>query len=477
MRFPLLLIIMLSALFSIALYPDPTTDFESTVKSMTDSKEKVDLLNNEVDKILKPAPNIENCKKAKPIALEAAKIAENLGYKIGMARSYEQLTIIYKTLDYQIQYLKYRSKAALVDRGAEMQKQKEQIEKQKKDLEKVKQDALRIKKEIEVLEKDNTTSKEVLALKQNELAQKEDSLEETSGQLMYMTAEAERLENQNKLLEQEKKINELELYRQKLHKYISIAGVALLLFLAIIFFRMYKTKLRSTKELAEKNLIIISEKRRSDELLLNILPLETANELKTHGKAIARDYEMVTVLFTDFKDFTKISENLTPIELVEEVDMCFCAFDNIIEKHGIEKIKTIGDAYLCAHGIAHDIPFGFEHNPANVIDAAFEIIEFMKDMYDKRKSEGKPFFSIRIGIHSGPIVAGVVGRKKFAYDIWGDTVNTAARMEQNSEPGKINISSSTYNMVMTKYNFTHRGKIDAKNKGQIDMYFVDSKKS
>jgi len=466
---------MLAAFFTIPTHASPPSE-QTTLQTSNNTEEKVNKLNNEVDKILKPGITDENCKKAKPIALEAAKIAEQLNYKVGMVRSYEQLTVIYKKLDYQLQYLKYKRKAGLMDRGGELIKQQEQIAKQKRDLERERTDALKIQKEIEELEKNNVSNKELIEEKQELLSQKEDSLEEASEQLILMTEEAERLANKNKILEQEKKIDELNVERQKLQKYFLIFGLLVLLVLAIVFYSMYKTKLRSTKVLAEKNEMIVAEKRRSDELLLNILPLETANELKAHGKAIARDYEMVTVLFTDFKDFTKISENLTPIELVEEVDMCFSAFDNIIEKHGIEKIKTIGDAYLCAHGIAHNIPAGFEHNPANVIDAAFEIIDFMKETYTKRMSEGRAFFQIRIGIHSGPLVAGVVGRKKFAYDIWGDTVNTAARMEQNSEPGKINISSTTYNMVMTKYHFTHRGKIDAKNKGQIDMYFVDSKK-
>ena len=185
---------------------------------------------------------------------------------------------------------------------------------------------------------------------------------------------------------------------------------------------------------------------------------------------------MVTVLFTDFKDFTLVSEKLSPKDLVDVIDMCYIEFDNITEKYGIEKIKTIGDAYLCAQGLANDdLPSQKQHDPAKVINAALEIIDFMASMYEKRIAEGKPFFRIRIGVHSGPLVAGVVGRKKFAYDIWGDTVNTAARMEQNSEPGKVNVSSSTYNMMKDQYHFIHRGKIEAKNKGQIDMYFVERK--
>lgn len=504
MRYLFILSILLAS-FLVQSNNDISPDeFEKSIKGMQDTKEKADKINDYVDILLKPEPTLDNCKKAKPFALQAAKISETLNYKTGMARSYEQLTVIFKTLDFQIQYLKYKSKAALVDRGEEMKKQKDQIEKQnenlekqkedlqkqnqsiekqKADLEKQQADAARIKAELALLAKDNTSSKEVIAQKQKELLLKQQALGETAGQLSTMTEEATRLATENKLLEQDKLIKELEmsstaseLKRQRLQMYVLISGIGILLILALILFNLFKTKQKTAKELAAKNEIINIEKKRSEELLLNILPLETANELKLYGKAKARDYEMVTVLFTDFKDFTLISEQLSPKDLVDEIDMCYCAFDTIIEKHGIEKIKTIGDAYLCAYGIAHDIPEGFVHDPSHIINAAFEIVEFMKEMYQKRTAEGKPFFRIRVGVHSGPLVAGVVGRKKFAYDIWGDTVNTAARMEQNSEPGKINISSTTYAMVLDKYTFTHRGKIEAKNKGHIDMYFVDGKK-
>ena len=491
MRFKLFILFLIPAFISFSGSLPNNDDFETTLKTMQDTKEKVDLINNEVDRLLSPEPTQENCRKARPLAHEAARISEKLKYKPGMARSYEQLTLIYQTLEFQVQYLKYKAKAALMDRGEVVKEQEKKIEKinhdldvQQEDLEKQKQilaqqkaDAERAKRELDLLAKDNTTNKDLIAQKQKELKEKEAALNQTSGQLDMMTEEAEELANKNKILLQDAKIKTLEVDRQKMQKYFLLSIMAIILILAGFLFNLYKTKQRTAKELAEKNEIILAEKKRSDELLLNILPIETANELKMNGKAVARDYEMVTVLFTDFKDFTLISEKLTPKDLVDEIDMCYCAFDNIIEKHGIEKIKTIGDAYLCASGIAHDIDKSVRHNPENVIDAAFEIVNFMNEMFIKRQSEGRPFFRIRIGIHSGPLVAGVVGRKKFAYDIWGDTVNTAARMEQNSEPGKINITSVTHSMAADKYNFTYRGKIEAKNKGSIDMYFVDSRKA
>jgi histidine kinase len=210
------------------------------------------------------------------------------------------------------------------------------------------------------------------------------------------------------------------------------------------------------------------EKKKSDDLLLNILPEDIANELKQTGRTKPRSYEVATVMFTDFENFTSKSEHLSPEELVTLIDTCFTKFDEIISKYKMEKIKTIGDAYLCVSGL----PDPKTHNAVNVVDAAMEIIEAIKSF--RLNAGDNSYFDIRIGIHTGPLVAGVVGDKKFAFDIWGDTVNTASRMEQNSEPNKINISHSTYDLVKEKYNCIYRGKKAAKNKGMIEMYFVDS---
>ncbi len=214
---------------------------------------------------------------------------------------------------------------------------------------------------------------------------------------------------------------------------------------------------------------IRSGKKRSDELLLNILPSEVAEELKTNGSAAAKQFENVTVMFTDFKDFTRISEMLSPAELVEEINICYRAFDQIMEKYTIEKIKTIGDSYMAAGGL----PVENKTNASDVVNAAIEICNFMRMHSDSRKESGKDVFDIRIGIHTGPVVAGIVGIKKFAYDIWGDTVNIASRMESSGEAGKINISAATFQFVKDKFHCIHRGKIVAKNKGEIDMYFVE----
>jgi adenylate cyclase len=218
---------------------------------------------------------------------------------------------------------------------------------------------------------------------------------------------------------------------------------------------------------------IVKERRRSEKLLLNILPYETAQELKRKGSAAAKDFQEVTVLFTDFKGFTSIAENMSPQELVSEIDECFSAFDGIMERFGIEKIKTIGDAYMAAGGL----PVPNKTHAKDMVSAALEIRAFMKTLNAKKISAGKEAFEIRIGIHTGPVVAGIVGVKKFAYDIWGDTVNTASRMESSGEPGKINISGTTYREIKDNgdFDFAFRGHIAAKNKGEIEMYFVEEK--
>jgi len=237
-----------------------------------------------------------------------------------------------------------------------------------------------------------------------------------------------------------------------------------------------KVELR-TKQLDERNKVVEeqkkvveAEKKKSDDLLLNILPSEVAEELKATGATKAKDFNEVTVLFTDFKNFTLMSERLSAQELVNEINYCYSAFDNIITKHGIEKIKTIGDAYMCAGGL----PVVNTTNAVDTVRAALEIRDFMLNEKQKRGGLGQPFFEIRIGCNTGSVVAGIVGIKKFAYDIWGDTVNIASRMESSGEPGKVNISGSTYELVKDKFTCLHRGKVEAKNKGMIDMYFVEN---
>lgn len=254
------------------------------------------------------------------------------------------------------------------------------------------------------------------------------------------------------------------LNQQKRNQQIVVAattiGLILVFLLAIGLFRRYKYVKATNK-------IIESEKARSDDLLLNILPEETAQELKENGKVMAKRFESVTVLFTDFKGFTQFAEKLSPEELVETVDYYFSRFDEIIGKYDLEKIKTVGDAYMCAGGL----PFPTDDHAKKMVQAAFEIAEFVNES-KLQSANGHTFFDIRIGINTGPVVAGVVGSRKFSYDIWGDTVNIASRMESNSEPGKINISENTYELIKDKFDCSYRGEIEVKNKGMMKMYYV-----
>jgi len=223
-----------------------------------------------------------------------------------------------------------------------------------------------------------------------------------------------------------------------------------------------------TNEVIKQKELLEVEKEKAEKLLLNILPSETAEELKAKGQATARKYRMTSIMFTDFKSFTKIAEKIKPEELVAELDNYFKKFDEIIDKYDVEKIKTIGDAYMCAGGI----PIRNKSNPIDIVLAGLEIQRFMH-VYNKTKvKNGEKGWGLRIGIHTGAVIAGVVGIKRFAYDIWGDSVNIASRIEAASNIGRVNISGVTYELVKEFFTCEYRGEIKAKNKGHIDMYFV-----
>jgi len=282
--------------------------------------------------------------------------------------------------------------------------------------------------------------------------------------------EEEKSQTEIDLLTKDAAIRDLMIRRQKIIRN-SVAGAgSLILLIAILIWSRYRYVKRMKNHLAKKNVIIQDERDKADDLLLNILPAATAEELKNKGHSKARSFERVTVLFTDFKGFTRMAEILSPDELVAEIDHCFKAFDIIISEYNIEKIKTIGDAYMCAGGL----PVPNKTNPVDVVNAALDIRKFMLNLKENRIRKKEPYFEIRIGIHTGPVVAGIVGIKKFQYDIWGDTVNIASRMESSGEEGKINISGTTYSLIKEKFECIHRGKIVAKNKGVMDMYFVKS---
>ncbi|MEJ2593764.1 MAG: adenylate/guanylate cyclase domain-containing protein [bacterium] len=266
------------------------------------------------------------------------------------------------------------------------------------------------------------------------------------------------------ILTRDKQLQELTIQKQKFTRNALIVGIALVLIIAFITFRNYLHKVKV-------NRLLDRQKAQIESLLLNILPAKVAEELQLKGKATPRNYKSVTVLFTDFKSFTRIAEGLTPGELVTELNTFFEAFDSIVEKYKLEKIKTIGDAYMCAGGL----PTETSDHCLQTVKVGLEMQEVMKSINEERKKNGLIPWELRVGIHTGPVVAGVVGKKKYAYDIWGSTVNIASRMESNGEPGKVNISAASYAMIRDHYQCHYRGKIEAKNVGEVDMYFVEQK--
>ena len=214
--------------------------------------------------------------------------------------------------------------------------------------------------------------------------------------------------------------------------------------------------------------IISEEKAISERLLLNILPKKVAEELKVKQKATPRLHPHVTVLFLDFVGFTKISTEMSAQELIAILDQYFVEFDRIVTRHGLEKIKTIGDAYMCAGGL----PEEREDHCLAVVRAGLEMLELVKGSEMAQQVEGRDVWQARVGIHMGEVIAGVVGEKKFAYDIWGDTVNTASRIESNGHVGKVNISAEVYEVVKDEMSCEYQGKVHAKNKGMVDLYTV-----
>jgi adenylate cyclase len=265
----------------------------------------------------------------------------------------------------------------------------------------------------------------------------------------------------------DKKLAQVELltHQRKIERQAKLGfagGLVSILIIFFILYRGYKSKVRNNKLLDKQKDVI-------EGLLLNILPADVANELKEKGHATPKHYDNASVLFTDFKGFTAMADKMSPSDVVSQLNTCFIAFDSIVEKYGLEKIKTIGDSYMCAGGI----PRPDNDHPFNIVRAAMEMQQWVSESNKRRLADGLEPWEIRVGVHLGPVVAGVVGKKKYAYDIWGSTVNIASRMESNGEPGRVNISSATYELVKDKFQCSHRGKHYAKNVGEIDMYFVE----
>lgn len=262
-----------------------------------------------------------------------------------------------------------------------------------------------------------------------------------------------------------KKQSEVDLINEQKEnqKIVSMVIAGFFLLVSILAYTLF----RRNKYIKRTRDVLHKEREKSNELLRNILPEETAEELRQNGKVIAKKYTSATVLFSDFKDFTKYAEALPPEKLVQTVDLYFSEFDRIMDEFGIEKIKTIGDSYMCASGL----PILDKAHAQNMIEAAKAMLEHVNKLKEVHAVD-QARFDIRIGIHSGPVVAGVVGERKFAYDIWGDTVNVASRMESSCEAGKINVSETTYELLKDQYKFEERGKINIKNRTPIHMYYL-----
>lgn len=324
------------------------------------------------------------------------------------------------------------------------------------------QENKRLSTEVGTLTDEVTVRDERIDSTKEEIVRKSDTIQQLSYEQMKNDLKVQKLVNANQLaaMKLERENNESRL----MWLFIGFLAVVVAFVLMI-----YIRKRKSNQLLWIKNNEISDEKAKSDSLLLNILPPLVAEELKKRGKTRSMKFDRATVMFTDFEGFTTFSGANSPEEVVAMLDFYFNAFDRIISRYNIEKIKTIGDAYLCVSGLPSENP---EH-ATEMVRAAIEFQLFVKENPLTRFGKDDHHMEMRIGLHSGPVVAGVVGSKKFAYDIWGDTVNVAARMEQSGEGGKINVSETVVVACGDKFKFTYRGEIEAKNKGKLKMYFVE----
>lgn len=391
---------------------------------------------------------------AESTLMEALRIRDSLGYHRGLAYTHNRLASLYlqknqleKSQAHAIKSLENAQSASEVKviRMA-YERLMEVAEKKNDPLNELKYLKLATELKDSILNESNT--KEITQMMANYEFEKK--------QLLDSIENAQTLREQSLLFEERLKV-------ERNQRIIFMVTGVLLLVLAIGWWRRYKFIMKASK-------IIQREKERSDELLLNILPAKVAEELKEKGNSEARVFEKVTVIFTDFADFTKKAQHLTATELVDELNVCFKAFDLIMEECGLEKIKTIGDAYLAAGGLNGD------SNVCDVIHAALEVKKFIMSRNEDPSIPAKAKFDMRVGINTGPVVAGIVGIKKFQYDIWGDTVNTAQRMEAACGLNKINISDNTYELIKDdpRYDFQCRGFVEVKGKGGMRMWYVEA---
>ncbi|MEZ4954635.1 MAG: adenylate/guanylate cyclase domain-containing protein [Saprospiraceae bacterium] len=374
----------------------------------------------------------------------------------------------------ELQSQKYKLEAEQEKQARERERQQQQIALLEKDkvakeysIRAAQLEAERVRQDLILATQNNLALKreqEIEALRQKQQLDSLDAVrrqEEQQQRIALMKSQQEIALKEQEQAEFKKRIN-------------SWAALGIVILALITGSWLYGKKLN--RELAEQNVKIetqnkeiISERNRAEGLLLNILPAAIAYELKEKGAATPKHYDAVSVLFTDFEGFTAIAATMPPEEVVKELNECFMKFDEIAEKYHLEKIKTIGDSYMCAGGL----PVKNNTHPFDAVSAGKEILAYIDQRNERLQAQGKKPWPIRIGIHTGELVAGVVGKRKFAYDIWGDTVNVASRMETNSESGHINISEATYKLVSEKFHCHYRGELEVKNKGKMSMYTVD----
>ena len=329
-----------------------------------------------------------------------------------------------------------------------------------------------------------------LATQQIRAARQQRQISELSRREAIQQAELDRTaaaeaqqRQQNELLQRENEINALRLAGEDDFRrlvYIVIGALVIVLGLVIAGFLLarrnnHKLEVKNQEIEAQREALQLNqvqleaEKEKSDELLLNILPAQTAAELRETGKAEPRLYPSATIVFTDFGEFTRIAQTMAPDELLQQLNHCFGAFDRICDRFGLEKIKTIGDAYMCVGGV----PAPNDTHPHDAVLAALAMQDWMRSWQAEQRAQGRPHWEMRVGIHTGSVVAGVVGTKKFIYDVWGDAVNIASRMETGGALNRINISKSTHDLVCDDFTCTYRGAVEVKNAGEVEMYFVE----
>ncbi len=377
----------------------------------------------------------------------------------------------------------------LKEANERIKKQNEEIERQRQEADRLRsiaeeqtKEAVAAKKEAEnalnrAKKAEADAKKQAALAKDNERKAKEQK-EKADSSAEAARKSAEDAQNQKKIAEAKEK--EAKDNAEKAEKnaalfrlFLIISIIGAIAVISVILYFNYKNR-QKNRQLQKLNNSLYEERQKADKLLLNILPESIADELK-QGEIPPlvpppmRPYERVSILFTDFKGFTDVSATMTPDKLMEELNDCFSGFDEIVKKHNLEKIKTIGDAYMCAGGIP-------EPNPTNPVDAVLAGLE-MQAFMDKRRKEklldGDDYWQCRLGINTGEIRAGVIGRSKFAYDIWGSPVNIASRMESGGEVNRVNISEATYGLVKDFFECESRGRKEVKNGLILEMFFVN----